>query len=61
MGRRAQRKLTRARKIERSDTKDLHDPRAGIWVTYDMFGPETKAAADRVFKDRDHAEKIANA
>jgi hypothetical protein len=61
MGRRAQRKLTRARKVDGSQVKDLHDPRAGIWVTYEMFGPDTKAAADRVFKDREHAEKIANA
>jgi len=60
MGRRSQRRITRARKIERSEVKDIHDPRAGIWVTYDMFGPDTKAAADRVFKDREHAEKIAN-
>ena len=61
MGRRAQRRITRARKIERSQIKELHDPRRDVYVTYDMFGPETKAAADRVFKDREHAEKIANA
>ena len=60
MGRRSQRKLTRKIKIERSEIKDLHDPRRGIWATYDMFGPETKKAADRVFKDRDRAERIAN-
>jgi len=61
MGRRAQRKITRARKIERSGIQDLHDPRRGIWVTYDMMGPDAKAAVDRIFKDRDRAEQIANA
>jgi len=61
MGRRAERKMTRRKKIERSGGVELHDPRRGIRVTYEMMGPYGKAAVDRVFKSRYSAEKIANA
>ena len=61
MGKRADRKITRKVKIERSGTGELHDPRRGIRVTYEMMGPYGKAAVDRVFKSHYSAEKIANA
>lgn len=61
MGRRGDRKVTRRVKVERSERQDLHDPRQGIRITYEMMGPEAKAAVDRVFKTKERAEEIANA
>lgn len=60
MGKRKERKVTRRMKIERSEEKERHDPRKGIYVTYEMMGPDTKAVIDRMFRDRSRAEYIAN-
>jgi len=61
MGKRAERKITRKVKVARAGGVELHDPRRGIRVTYDMMGPYAKAAVDRIFKSHYSAEKIANA
>ncbi len=60
MGKGANKKKTRAVKIEESQEKELHDPRKGIYVTYEMFGPDTKMVVDRIFRDRRRAEYFAN-